>query len=90
MVQNTINTSASILARALGTGRQEMSLELATFLLAITLDPVDAKRADELAEKARNGTLTSSEQGEIEEYRRIGRVIEAIKLRARNVVNSAR
>jgi len=66
-----------------------MSLELATYLLAIKLDPADAKQADELAEKARNGTLSSSEAAEIEEYRRIGRVIETLKLRARKVVNSA-
>ncbi len=90
MVQNTINTSASILARAWGADRQEMSLELATYLLAIKLDPADAKQADDLAEKARNGTLTASEEVEIEEYLRTGRVIESLKLRARKVVNSAR
>ncbi len=59
-----------------------MSQELASFLASLELDPADSKRADELAAKARCGTLTAVEEDEIEEYRRRGRMIEALKLRA--------
>lgn len=90
MSQTTNNTSATILARALVTSPQDMSVELANYLLAVELDPTDRKRADELAAKARAGTLTSIEEEEIEEYRRSGRIIEVLKLRARKVVNTTR
>lgn len=90
MIQSTANTSATILARALSAGSQDMSLELANYLLSIQLDPADARRANELADKARSGALTASEESELDEYRRIGRVIETLRLRALKVVNSKR
>lgn len=88
MIQTTNNTSATIFTRALSAGTEAMSVELAEYLLKIKLDPVDAKRANELAEKSRMGALTSSEENEIEEYRRAGRMIETLKLRATKVVKS--
>lgn len=90
MVQNTINTSAAILVRAFSTGRKEMSPELAAYLLTVKLDPADAERANQLAQKARTGTLTPNEECEIDEYRRVGRVIETLKLRALNVIKASR
>jgi hypothetical protein len=90
MDQATQTTSATILARALVAGPRDMSQELASFLASLELDPADSKRADELAAKARCGTLTAVEEGEIEEYRRSGRIIEALKLRALKVLNTSR
>ncbi len=60
-----------------------MSAELANFVLAIKLDPRDEQRANELAAKARSGSLSQEEETEIDEYRRVGRTIEILKLRAR-------
>ena len=79
----SINTEAKILSRALNSAPLSMTDALAQFLLSITLDPCDAKRADELAEKARQGTLATEEQAEIEEFRRVGRLIETLRLRAK-------
>ena len=75
-----------ILSRALATTVQSMSEELAHYLLTVKLDPVDESRANELAAKAREGALSAEEQAEIEEYRRVGRVMEILRLRARKTL----
>lgn len=67
---------------------REMSLELAAYIDSIELDPEDLRRVNELAVKVRNGELTSEEEHELDEYRRIGRIIETLKLRAKSFLNS--
>lgn len=89
MSQGTINTQTTILDRALGSTSPGMTPDAARFLLSIHLDPSDEQRANELAEKARIGSLTDEEQSEIDEYRRVGRVMEMLKLRARAALNQA-
>jgi hypothetical protein len=86
MTQTLFNTQAMILSRALATTVQSMSEELAHYLLTVKLDPVDESRANELAAKAREGALSAEEQAEIEEYRRVGRVMEILRLRARKTL----
>jgi hypothetical protein len=88
MIQTSFTTSATIFARALMATPREMSPELAAYLVAIELDPEDAKRANELADKVRAGALTEEEESELDEYRRIGRLIETLKLRARTFLDS--
>jgi len=83
------NTEAKILSRALDSAPLSMNDVLAQFLLSLTLDPRDAQRADELADKARQGTLATEELAEIEECRRVGRVIETLQLRAKLSMNRA-
>ena len=85
-----INTQAAILDRALGTRPSALSADAARYFLSIRLDPKDEKRANELAEKARQGSLNDDEQAEIDEYRRVGRVIEMLKLRAKAALNQLR
>ena len=79
-----------ILARALGSSSGSLTPELANFFLAIELDPADERRANELAAKARSGSLSPEEETEIDEYRRVGRFIEILKLRARMVLHPAK
>jgi hypothetical protein len=83
MTQTIANTQSMILARALSTAAESMSEDLARYLLTIKLDPADESRANELARKAREGILSAEEHAEIEEYRRVGRVMEILRLRAR-------
>lgn len=66
-----------------------MSPDTARYFLSIKLDSSDEQRANELAEKARDGALSAEEQTEIDEYRRVGRVIEMLKLRAKVALNHA-
>ncbi|MCU0713517.1 MAG: DUF896 domain-containing protein [Pirellula sp.] len=88
MIQPSPTTSATILARALMANPREMSPELAAYIDSIELDPEDLKRVNELAIKVRAGLLTAEEEHELDEYRRIGRIIETLKLRAKTILNS--
>jgi len=89
MTQTALNTQTTIFSRALGAASPPMSEDLARYLLAIQLDPSDEQRANELADKARQGCLSTLEQAEIDEYRRVGRLIETLKLRAHQKLNPA-
>jgi len=89
MSTSAINTQASILERALGGDLSQMTPDTARFFLSMKLDEADERRANELAEKARGGLLSTDEQVEIDEYRRVGRVIEMLRLRAKIALNHA-
>ena len=82
MSQATLNTQTTILSRALSAVAEPMGEELARYLLSIRLDLADEQRANQLAEKAREGLLSTEEQAEIDEYRQVGRVMEILRLRA--------
>ena len=82
-----MNTQATILDRALGSQSSAMNADAARYFLAIRLDPTDEVRANELAAKSRAGSLTAEEQGEMDEYRRTGRVIEMFRIRAQAALN---
>ncbi len=86
MTQTIANTQTSILSRALST-TETVSEELARYLLSIKLDPTDEARANELAARARLGVLNTAEQGELDEYRRVGRVMDVLRLRARKTLD---
>ena len=85
-----MNSQAAILDRALGTNPSGMTLDAARYFWAIHLDPVDELRANELGAKARDGSLTTDEQQEIDEYRRTGRMIEMLRIRAHSVLNQGK
>lgn len=63
-----------------------MTTDVANYFMSIRLEKADEQRANQLAEKARAGLLSDPEQAEIDEYRRIGRIIEMLKLRAKAVL----
>ena len=83
------NTQALILDRAFGLSTSSMSPEAARYFLAVKLDPQDEQRANELAQLARDGSLSEEQQAEIDEYRRVGRVMELLKLRASAVLKQS-
>jgi hypothetical protein len=76
------NNQAAILSRAIDHDR-ELTPDVARFLLAIELTKEDADRLNELAAKARDGSLSADEESELEEYRRVGRLLEMLRLKAR-------
>ena len=80
----TLSTNQSeILARAIDEHTAELSPEVARFLLSLKLAACDVSRMNELAEKARDGTLVDEESREIDEYRRSSRTVDILKLKAR-------
>jgi hypothetical protein len=59
-----------------------MSAEVARYLLDLRLSDADRRSLDVLAEKARQGKLTPAEQADLDEYRRVGRLVELMKVKA--------
>lgn len=76
-------TQTAILSRLPIFSTDRLTPEVVDFILQMDLAPQDRLRLNYLAEKAREGSLTSVEEMEIEEYRRAGRVVEAFRLKAR-------
>ena len=77
---------SEIIVRALNARSEELSSEVAQFFLSLQLPPSDVRRANELAEKARQGTLSPLEEHDLDEYRRSLRFVDCIKLSARLVL----
>ena len=71
-----------IFARTLDIRGARLSPDVAQFFLNLELSPDDQSRLNELAEKARQGTLTADESRDLDEYRRVGRLVELMKLKA--------
>ncbi len=71
-----------VLARSIDRTGTKMSPEVARYFLDLQLSQADRSTLDALAEKSRQGTLTTAEQGELDEYRRVGRLVELMKVKA--------
>ncbi len=82
-----MNNQTSILERALVSNESKMTHDAASFLWGVRLNPLDEKRSNELAAKSRRGTLSEDERREIDDYRRVGRLIEMLRIQAYAVMN---
>ncbi len=78
-----ITNQTEILARCLDLSADRLTAETARFLIDLELGDEDRQRLNYLAEKTRLGTLSEAEQSELDEYRRIGRLVEMMKLKAK-------
>ncbi len=76
------NHEAAILGRLVEPEKPALPPEAAKALLALELIPADKARVDELAAKARAGTLTQEEQAEVEAYSRVGSLVGVLKVQA--------
>ena len=77
---------SEIIVRALSARTEDLSSEVARFFLSFQLAPGDTRRANELADKARQGTLTPVEEHDLDEYRRSLRFVDCIKMKARLIL----
>ena len=74
---------AEILARMINPEQSGMSAEAAREILEFKLPPSDRDRVNELAAKAREGTLSADERAELDEYERVTAMIELMQSKAR-------
>ena len=74
---------AEIMTRAIDRRPEGLPIDAARYFLSLKLDERDEARANELAEKARQGSLSGAEELELDEYRRCLRFMDIIKLKAR-------
>ena len=82
----TPNTEATILARIIQAENEELTPEAARYWLSRKLPPADEERVEELSTKASAGSLTESEQQELDSYLRIGILISIIQSKARQLL----
>jgi hypothetical protein len=79
----TPNTEAAILARVIEADPNEITPDVAEYLLSMQLPREDRARVDELSSKARSGSLTAAEASELDSYLHIGRLLAVMQSRAR-------
>ncbi len=77
------NTEAEILSRIIAPGKPVLPVHTAEVILALEFPEEDRDRMDQLAEKAREGTLTHEEQLEIDAYERVGSFLSLLQSKAR-------
>ena len=83
----TTNTEAAILGRLLQS-RENMSREVAEYLLSIDFDGDDIDRMNMLSERAREGTLTGEDTAELDSYLHVGSLLAILQSRARRFLKS--
>ncbi len=80
------NTEANILARLIRMGQEELSRGAAEYLLSLQFSDCDVARMNELSELARDGTLTSEEQAELDSYLHVGNLIAIMQSKGRRAL----
>ena len=78
---------AAILTRIARPDKPGLSAATARGILTLSFSPADKDRMQTLAAKAREGTLTSDEQAEVEAYSRVGSLLGILKSQARRALN---
>ena len=63
--------------------RNDLPPSAARALLKMEFDPSDKKRMNVLARKAQAGTLSTTEEGQLENYRKAGYLLDLIRSKAR-------
>jgi len=76
-------SEADILFRIIDPGRATLPSQTAEMILALDFPVEDRVRMDELAEKARSGTLAAKDQVELDAYERVGHFLSLLKSKAR-------
>lgn len=76
-------SQAVILARVVVPLQPDVSPEAARYLADLHFPAAEVARMNELAAKARLGTLTAEEQREIDDYEYVGLLLERVKSEAR-------
>lgn len=75
---------AEILTRVIEPEVPGMTPDAARSVLALGFAPSDLDRINALAEKARQGILSSDEQSELDSYERVGHLLALLQAKARS------
>ncbi len=79
----TPNNEADILSRVIQPGHNGLSLAAARALLKLEFPGDDRRRMHELAVKNQAGDLTAAERRELDDYLRVGRLLDLLGAKAR-------
>lgn len=78
-----------ILSRLIHPERNDFSPEAAQAILKIIFEPQDLTRMHELVVKNQDDGLSPEEQGELDSYRRVGRLLDMMHSKARLTLKNA-
>jgi hypothetical protein len=73
----------AILERSINPDRATWTPDASRSILKIGLTDQDAHRRDELADRAREGTISADEATELGHFHHVGRILEMMKAKAR-------
>jgi hypothetical protein len=76
----------AILTRAIGPAKKPLSHALAEEILQWDFSPDDQARMSALSAKAQSGSLSPSEEAEIDSYIRVAHIVNLMQAKARAVV----
>lgn len=79
----TPSSEGAIWTRIVNPRNGDLTPEGAKTLLELDFNPADRKRMEELAEKAREGTLTPRERKDAETYNRVAHLLALFQSKAR-------
>ncbi|SPE55110.1 conserved hypothetical protein [Verrucomicrobia bacterium] len=79
---------ADILTRVIAPEDASLEKKVAEAVLALGFSAPDRHRMEELAQKARDGSLSDDERVEAESYERVGHFISLLKSKARRSLAS--
>ncbi|MGH7178523.1 MAG: hypothetical protein ACREJC_14195 [Tepidisphaeraceae bacterium] len=65
----------------------QLSHDAAEAILKLRFAQTDMERMDQLADRARQGTLSGDEQDELDAYTRIGRMVSILQSKARRALH---
>ncbi|MGO9259965.1 MAG: hypothetical protein ACLQU1_27180 [Bryobacteraceae bacterium] len=77
------NREAAIWARLMQAQGDELSPEVAEYLLSFAFGENDRERMRQLAERSESGSLTAEEQREFDSYLHVGNLLAVIQSKAR-------
>jgi len=84
---STADTELAILSRLIRPDRRNFSASAARAILKINFEPGDLERMNELAEKARLGSLTPPEKAAIDNYEFVGHLLALLHAKARHTLD---
>lgn len=84
----TVNSEAAILKRLIEPEKDDLTPDTARYILRLSFRDTDLERMDELAAKARAGTLGEDERAEIENYEHVGHMLALMQSKARRSLAS--
>ena len=85
----TTNTGAAILRRLIGPDSHDLAPEAARSILELDFPATDHERVGDLSHKASEGTLTSEEREELDEYLRVADLLALLQSKARGSLKRA-
>ncbi len=82
-MSTAVEAGAKVLFRAIRPGEGDLPPDASRWLLRVRLSPEDREMVNQLAAKARAGTLTDEERCELDEIERVTSLLEIMQSKAR-------